>query len=86
MANQTPVTKRGRQEPPPELQDRPEQNLTYDAIVRGERRGESADTDEEDYDEVQPPMNAQASLELDSDERAAREAAAEVKRRERSAR
>jgi hypothetical protein len=73
-------TTRGGQEPPDEVQDRPEQNETYDAVVNG---GEAASTvREEDY-------IAAAGNESDEnerpDDRAEREAVREVRRRERSA-
>jgi hypothetical protein len=42
-------TTRGGQEPPDEVQDRPEQNAAYDAAVRGERTdAEEPDTADAD--------------------------------------
>jgi hypothetical protein len=73
-------TTRGGQEPPDEVQDRPEQNEAYDAVVDG---GEEAPPErEEDY-------IAGAGNETDEgenpDDRAEREAVRDVRRRERSA-
>lgn len=83
MAKRRPDgTIRGGQEPPDEVQDRPEQNATYDAVVRGTEP--PAAELEEDF--VTAPDNAQTGAdEEDPDDRAAREAAAEVRRREHSA-
>jgi hypothetical protein len=71
-------TTHGGQEPPDELQDRPEQNAAYDEVVDGF-------TAPMPEDRVPAPDNDEAPPE-DVDDRAAREAAAEVRRRERSAR
>ena len=80
-----PPRRRGGQELPDQVQDRPEQNAGYDAAVRGD--GESPDEllqPEEagaDIEFVPPaPANARAA---EIDERAERDAAAEVRRRER---
>jgi hypothetical protein len=74
-------TTRGGQEPPDNVQDRPEQNATYDAVVRG---GEAPSTLDEDY--VAAPDNIDSEPAADDpDERAARDAARDVRRRERSA-
>jgi hypothetical protein len=78
-------TTRGGQEPPDEVQDRPEQNAAYDAVVDGQQ-----DTGEEqaqlDADFVAAPDNDESAAESeDPDDRAARLAAADVRRRERSA-
>jgi len=74
-------TTHGGQEPPDDEQDRPEQNATYDAVVRG---GEAAPTLDEDY--VSSPDNLESEpASEDPDDRAARDAAADVRRRERSA-
>jgi hypothetical protein len=74
-------TTRGGQEPPDDQQDRPEQNATYDAVVRG---SEAASTLDEDYVAAPDNVDSEAAAE-DPDERAARDAARDVRRRERSA-
>jgi hypothetical protein len=74
-------TTRGGQEPPDDVQDRPEQNATYDKVVRG---SEGRSTLEEDYVAAPDNVESEAAGE-DPDDRAAREAAREVRRRERSA-
>jgi hypothetical protein len=72
-------TTRGGQEPPDEVNDRPEQNATYDEIVDGVSRGPA----EEDF--VAAPDNTETDVPgNDPDSRAAREAAAEVRRQQRS--
>lgn len=74
-------TTRGGQEPPDDAQDRPEQNATYDKVVRG---SEPQSTLDEDY--FAAPDNVQSEPEgEDPDDRAARDAAREVRRREKSA-
>ena len=51
FTNHTPPDRHhGGRELPDELQDRPEQNAVYDAVVRGERRDE--DFDLADLDEI----------------------------------
>jgi hypothetical protein len=74
-------TTRGGLEPPDDVQSRPEQNATYDAVVRG-REPES--TLDEDY--VAAPDNVESESAADDlDDRAARDAARDVRRHERSA-
>jgi hypothetical protein len=74
-------TTRGGQEPPDELQDRPEQQQTYNDVVRGR----DAEVDELDEDFVPGPDNTATPISAnDPDERAAREAAAVVRRQQRS--
>lgn len=75
-------TTRGGLELPPEVQDRPEQNAGYDAAVRG------GDAKAELDEDGPPPLpredrQREAQEALDDDE--ARRAAADVRRRERSA-
>jgi hypothetical protein len=89
-----PPRRRGGQELPDNVQDRPEQNAGYDAAAHGGRDDEIrrrlifADVVPEDIgadDELIPPApGSSAASEIDS--RAEREAAAEVRRRERTAR
>jgi hypothetical protein len=75
----------GGQEPPDELQDRPEQNAVYDAIVRGDASARDVDLETEDAgDDIErvppaPPTNSFDEI----DQRAERDAAKEVRRRER---
>jgi hypothetical protein len=72
---------RGGQEPPDEIQDRPEQNAGYDEATRGSRNAPELD---EDFVAVQDdPAAAEAADDLDDG--AARDAADAVRRRERSA-
>jgi len=74
-------TTRGGQEPPDEVNDRPEQNAGYDAAVDGA----GAVPAEEDF--VAAPDNTQIDLPGDDpDSRAARDAAAAVRRQQRSGR
>ena len=82
MADKRPDgTTRGGQEPPDDAQDRPEQNAGYDAAVRG-----SSDTPKLDEDFVAAQDEpASPDVASDLDDRAARDAAAAVRRRERSA-
>lgn len=79
-------TRRGGQELPPELQDRPEQNEGYDQAVRGG----NADTPlgRDDLNAVEPPDDVPVEDEDEPDtaaldDRAERGAAADVRRRER---
>jgi hypothetical protein len=75
-------TKKGGQELPSDVQDRPEQNAGYDEAVRGGAAGE-----ELDEEGLAVPLADEREIETDDpDERAARAAAAEVRQRERSAR
>jgi hypothetical protein len=61
------------------MTDRPEQNATYDAVVDG------TDVRPTDDDFVAGPDNTQTDLpENDPDSRAERDAAAEVRRQQRS--
>jgi hypothetical protein len=80
MAERRPDgTTRGGQEPPDEVTDRPEQNATYDAVVDG------ADVRPTDEDFVAGPDNTQTDVPgSDPDSRAERDAAAEVRRQQRS--
>ena len=80
-----PPRRRGGQELPDQVQDRPEQNAGYDAAVHGEGgSGDELLQPEEagaDIEFVPPaPANARAA---EIDDRAERDAAAEVRRRER---
>ena len=74
-------TTRGGQEPPDEVNDRPEQNAGYDEAARGSRKAPQLD---EDYVAAQDDP-ASPDVADDLDDRAARDAAAAVRRRERSA-
>jgi hypothetical protein len=75
-------TTRGGQEPPDEVKDQPEQNATYDAVVDGPGAA-PAEAEEEDY--VAAPDNTETDWPgNDPDSRAARDAAAEVRRQQRS--
>ena len=74
-------TTRGGQEPPESETDRPEQNATYDAVVRG---GESSSALDEDY--IAAPDNLESEPAGDSpDDRAERDAVRAVRRGEHSA-
>jgi hypothetical protein len=97
-AGRIPARRRGGQELPDELQDRPEQNEGYDQAVRGGPAGTpqdplmDVDTEltTEDSDAELPAAGAggtsrEADL-AEIDDRAARAAAAEVRRRERGPR
>ena len=76
-------TTRGGQEPPDELQDRPEQQRGYDEVVHGS----DADVDELGEDFIPAADNTvTGNPAADPDERAARDAAAAVRRRERAQR
>ncbi len=93
-----PPRRRGGQELPDELQDRPEQNEGYDKAVRGGPAGTpqdplmdvDSDLSTEDPGAALPAANPEATRRqtefADIDDRAAREAAAEVRRRERGPR
>jgi hypothetical protein len=83
MADKRPDgTVRGGLEPPDEVQDRPEQNATYDAVVRG-TDSPPANLDE---DFVPAPDNLETNTGVeDPDDRAARDAASAVRRRDHSA-
>ena len=77
---------RGGQELPPELQDRPEQNAGYDEAVRGGDQAEHLGRDE--LNALSPPeelpVEDEDAPDTDAiDEREARGAAADVRRRER---
>lgn len=76
--------RRGGQEPPPEAQDRPEQNRGYDEAVRG---GPLTPNEQVPTDDLVPaPPEDQAGIEEKTiDEREADPAARDVRRRERSA-
>ncbi len=83
-----PRRRRGGQELPDDLQDRPEQNAGYDAAVRGNedepRRSDDDLLPEERGDDAERVPPAPGNLRAaDIDERAERDAAAEVRRRER---
>ena len=80
-----PKRKRGGQELPDDVQDRPEQNAGYDAAVRG---SDSPVQDADLLDVAGPDdLDSTTSSPLDEiDDRAERDAAAEVRRRERSSR
>jgi len=89
-----PPRRRGGQELPDDVQDRPEQNAGYDEAVHGShdeailRRSIFADVTPEDLgaeDEVIPPAPGSNAV-ADIDARAERDAAAEVRRREHTAR
>ena len=83
-----PERRRGGQELPDEVQDRPEQNAGYDAAVRGDT-GDSPVSERdlipeaagEDDERVPPSSGTPALKEIDT--RAERDAAATVRRRER---
>lgn len=81
-----PPRRRGGQELPDSVQDRPEQNAGYDAVVRGDDLPGSDDMlepeDAGDLVERVPPAPTNARL-TEIDERAERDAATEVRRRER---
>ncbi len=75
MADPNNTTRQGGLEPSPEEQDRPEQNEGYDEAVRGGM----PDQPLPDVREWNPVPSA------DPDDREAADAAAEVRRREKSA-
>lgn len=88
---------RGGQEPPDEVHDRPEQNAGYDRVVSGQTPARPTETrDEGQIDDLpdgsdltvrqMPPEFAEPGVSQDADDRAEREAAAEVRRRERRGR
>jgi hypothetical protein len=80
-----PRRRRGGQELPDDVQDRPEQNAGYDAAVRGNTASDDRDLQLEDVGddvEVVPPASDSAHA-AEIDARAERDAAAEVRRRER---
>jgi hypothetical protein len=77
-------TTRGGQEPPDEVQDRPEQNEGYDAAVRAGTDTNRRPRDDGDFVAAQDDP-ASTDVADDLDDRAARDAAAAVRRRERSA-
>lgn len=97
-AGRLPARRRGGQELPDELQDRPEQNEGYDRAVRGGPAGTPQDplmevdtalTTEDPDAEVSAAEPGRTRREADFaeiDDRAARAAAAEVRRRERGPR
>jgi hypothetical protein len=78
-------TRRGGQELPPELQDRPEQNAGYDEAVRGSDTADNLGRDE--LHAVSPdaiPVEDEDAPATDAiDDREARGAEADVRRRER---
>jgi hypothetical protein len=82
MAEKRPDgTTRGGHEPPDDAQDRPEQNAGYDKAARGARNATPRD---EDFVAAQDDP-ASPDVADDLDDRAARDAADAVRRRERSA-
>ncbi len=91
--NKVPPRRRGGQELPDDVQDRPEQNAGYDAAVHGEdadvrRRSDLADVIPEeagsDVENIPPADGENAGDEIDRVAEA--DAAREVRRRERTAR
>ncbi|MCA1584456.1 MAG: hypothetical protein LC791_06680 [Acidobacteria bacterium] len=72
---------RGGNEPPADVQDRPEQNRGYDEVVRGK---EGVDQPPGPQDALAAESSPQTNSQ-DVDEQAAREAAADVRERDRSA-
>jgi hypothetical protein len=80
-----PRRRRGGQELPDDVQDRPEQNAGYDAAVRGDTTSDDRDLQLEaagdDVERVPPAAGTSRDAEIDA--RAERDAAAEVRRRER---
>jgi hypothetical protein len=89
---ETPKRRRGGQELPDDVQDRPEQNAGYDAAVRGadvppgDTKDESAVDEIADgggIDQISPEWPAPRRTD-DVDDRAERDVIAEVRRRERS--
>jgi hypothetical protein len=81
-----PPRRRGGQELPDSVQDRPEQNAGYDAAVHGGDAGASeeelfTDNTGDAIEEVPPAPGSTRLSEID--DAAARDAAAEVRRRER---
>ena len=80
-----PKTRRGGQELPPELQDRPEQNAGYDEAVRGGDTAANPGRDE--LHAVSPgpiPVDDEDAPDADViDDRETRGAEADVRRRER---
>jgi chromatin segregation and condensation protein Rec8/ScpA/Scc1 (kleisin family) len=82
-----PHTKRGGQELPAELQDRPEQNAGYDEAVRGGDADPNLGRD--DISALSPPeelpVDDEDAPDMDAiDVREARGAAADVRRRDRA--
>jgi hypothetical protein len=83
----------GGLEPPDEVQDRPEQNAGYDAVVRGLAEAPATDTvDDMGVDSIGDGQTGVDRLETEpvdpdqvrnADARAERDAVAEVRRRER---
>jgi len=57
---QKPARRRGGQELPDDVQDRPEQNAGYDAAVRGESGSPVPTGDERDIDPITDDGNARA--------------------------
>ncbi len=84
--DKVPPRKMGGQELPDSVQDRPEQNAGYDAAVRG-RAGDplwdAAERADEDMDAVLDDAAVEPDPIASIDERAERDAAGEVRRRER---
>ena len=96
-ADRLPPRRRGGQELPDDVQDRPEQNAGYDEAVHEGPAGtpqdplievdlERALEIEGSEDEVPDSVRTRKDVAADIDERAARAAAAEVRRRERTQR
>ena len=90
----TPKRRRGGQELPDNVQDRPEQNAGYDAAVRGADVPPGDTRSEGEVDQIAdgggidqvPPEWPAPKPTNDPDDRAERDAIAEVRRRERSGR
>ena len=93
--DQVPARRRGGQELPDDVQDRPEQNAGYDAAVRGDTgaaRGKTADEltvdpafarDDRGVTLQEVPDTLDTEAAETPDDRAEREVIAEVRRRER---
>ena len=84
LRNRIPQRRRGGQELPDSVQDRPEQNAGYDAAVRGEQSLDSEwDMDDgESEPESESVANSGERRLAAIDDRAERDAITEVRRRE----
>ena len=84
--DKVPPRRMGGQELPDNVQDRPEQNAGYDAAVRG-RAGDplwdAAERADEDMDAARGDGAGETDPIASIDDRAERDAAGEVRRRER---
>ena len=87
--NEVPRRRMGGHELPDHVQDRPEQNAGYDEAVRG-RAGDplwdAAERADEDMDARVSRAREEDDQLTEIDDRAARDAAGEVRRRERNSR